>query len=98
MAAGISSSARTSCSVNITGIAAPASGEIQMGAEAKHAARLRIKHNRETDCVRSNVSCGSDHRKPVSQNIGASYVTILAQNLQQPRQDSQPEDAPSENV
>src|SRR2546428_4477648 len=97
MAEGLSSSARAFCSVNITGMAAPASGEIQMGAEAKHAARLRIKHNQVTGCIRSNVSCGFYRRKPVSQGIGDFAVTVLAPNLQAQRKASQREDVPGGN-
>jgi hypothetical protein len=68
-----------------------------MGAEAKHAARLRIKHNQVTGCIRSNVSCGFYRRKPVSQGIGDFAVAILAPDLQPQRKASQREDVPGGN-
>src|SRR5690348_4315362 len=82
MAAGISSSSRTSCSVRITGIAAPTSGKIQMSAKAKHSARLRIQHNQIAGCIGSKVSCGLYRRKPVSQRIDHLAMAVFAPHLE----------------
>src|SRR5580704_11451610 len=92
MAAGMSSSARTSCSVSITGIAAPASRQIEMRAETKHAARVRIEHDQIASCIRSEISCGFYPRKPISQRIDEFAAAIFAPNLDPHWRPSQRED------
>src|SRR5260370_149107 len=94
MAPGISSSARTSCSVSITGIAAPASGKIQVRAKVEHAAPLGIQHNQITGCVGSKVSCGFYRRKPSSQCVDKFAMTIFAPDLELQRKSSQRENVP----
>src|ERR1700720_1793953 len=92
MAAGMSSTARTSCPVSITGIAAPASRQIEMRAETKHAARVRIEHDQIASCIRSEISCGFYPRKPISQRIDEFAAAIFAPNLDPHRRPSQRED------